>query len=145
MTDAQPTGVVVDTMVISWLFDDRPNPLADRYRVLIGPRPVLLAFHTVMELRYGALRAGWGELRRRRLERRIAELTVIQPDDKMITACAVLRVRCKQIGHALGDKLHDGDRWIAAATIRLGVPLVSHDRLFDRAPGLELITAIGDE
>lgn len=28
--------------------------------MLIGPRPVLLAFHTVMELRYGVLRAGWG-------------------------------------------------------------------------------------
>jgi hypothetical protein len=44
MTIAQPSGVVVDTMVISWLFDDRPNPLADRYRMLVGPRPVLLAF-----------------------------------------------------------------------------------------------------
>jgi predicted nucleic acid-binding protein len=98
-----------------------------------------------MELRYGVLRAGWGQLRRRRLERRIAELTVIQPDDKMITACANLRVRCAQIGHALGNKLHDGDRWIAAAAMRLSVPLVSHDGVFDGAPGLEFITAIGDE
>jgi predicted nucleic acid-binding protein len=46
-----------------------------------------------MELRYGALRAGWGELRRRRLERGIAELTVVQPDNKMITVCAELRQR----------------------------------------------------
>ncbi len=37
MTDARGPGVVVDTMVISWLFDDRPNPLAERYRDLIGP------------------------------------------------------------------------------------------------------------
>ena len=71
--------MVVDPMVISWLFDDRPNPLADHYRNLIGAQPVLLAFHTVMELRFGALRAGWGELRRRRLERRIAELTSCSP------------------------------------------------------------------
>ena len=62
----------------------------------------------------------------------------------MITAGANLRVRCKQIRHALGDKLHDGDRWIAAA-VRLGVPLVSHDRLLDAAPGLGLITAVDDE
>jgi predicted nucleic acid-binding protein len=67
MTGALPEGVVVDTMVISWLFDERPNPLAERYRDLIGPAPVLLAFQTVMELRFGVLRAGWGELRRRRL------------------------------------------------------------------------------
>lgn len=33
-----------------------------------------------------------------------------------ITACATLRVRCKQIGDPLGDKLHDGDRWIANRT-----------------------------
>jgi tRNA(fMet)-specific endonuclease VapC len=81
MTGASsPDVVVVDTMVISWLFDERPNLLADRYRDLIGSARVLLAFQTVMELRFGALRAGWGELRRRRLERGIAELTVTQPD-----------------------------------------------------------------
>jgi predicted nucleic acid-binding protein len=141
MTNAPPAGVVVDTMVISWLLDERPNLLAQRYRDLIGPAPVLLAFQTVMELRYGALRAGWGELRRRRLERRLAELTVLQPDDQMVLVCAQLRANCARAGHALGDKLHDGDRWIASAAIRLGLPLVSHDALFKGAPGLQLITA----
>jgi len=145
MTEARPSGVVVDTMVISWLFEDRPNPLADRYRELIGSEPVVLAFQTVMELRFGALRAGWGQLRRRRLERRIAEIAVVQPDDAMITACAELRMRCQQAAHALGDKLHDGDRWIAATAIRLGVPLASHDRLFNAAPGLQIITAAGTQ
>src|SRR5918995_1614992 len=141
MSEARAAGVVVDTMVISWMFDDRPNPLADTYRELIGSEPVVLAFQTVMELRFGALRAGWGELRRRRLERRIAEIAVVQPDDEMITLCAELRMQCQQAGHALGDKLHDGDRWIAATAIRIGVPLASHDRLFNGAPGLRLITA----
>lgn len=139
MTGAQQSAVVADTMVISWLFDDRPNRLADNYRMLIGTRQVLLAFQTSMELRYGALRAGWGDLRRRRLERRIGELTVADSDDEMTVACAHLRARCARIGHALGDKLHDGDRWIAAAAVRLGVPLVSHDKLFRGVPGLELI------
>ena len=110
MSDRPPAGVVVDTMVISWLFDERPNPLADRYRELIGDAPVVLAFQTVMELRFGALRAGWGELRRRDLDRRIAQLSIVQPDDEMITRCAQLRVECQRIGHALADKLHDGDR-----------------------------------
>jgi predicted nucleic acid-binding protein len=145
MTDAPAVGVVLDTMVISWLLDDRPNALADRYRVLIGTRPVLLSFQTVMELRFGALRARWGELRQRRLERRIAELTVVQPDDEMITACAKLRHRCEEVGHALGNKLHDGDRWVAATAIRLGVPLASHDGVFRSAPGLELITAAEEQ
>lgn len=138
-------GVVVDTMVISWLFDDRPNVLADRYLRLIGDQRVLLAFHSVMELRYGALQANWGELRYRRLERRIAELTVAQPDDDTIRVCAELRYNCRRVGHALADRRHDGDRWIAATAIRLAVPLVSHDGVFDGAPGLHLVTAAPSE
>jgi hypothetical protein len=62
MSGGPATGVVVDTMAISWLLNDRPEDLAGRYRDLIGANPVLLAFQTLMELRYGAPRAGWGEL-----------------------------------------------------------------------------------
>jgi predicted nucleic acid-binding protein len=102
MTAAPPTGVVVDTMVISWLFDERPNPLAERYRDLIGPAPVLLAFQTVMELRFGAIRAGWGELRRRQLERRLAQLTVLQPDDQMVLICAQLGPTASEPGMPSG-------------------------------------------
>jgi hypothetical protein len=35
MIHARPTGVVVDTMVISRLFNDRPNTVADSCRMLI--------------------------------------------------------------------------------------------------------------
>lgn len=138
MSAARATGVVVDTMVISLLLDDRPKDLADRYRELIGSTPMLLAFQTLMELRYGALRAGWGELRRRRLEQRVSRLTVVQPDDATVNACAELRQRCRVAGHALADKLHDGDRWIAATAIRLELELVSDDNLFVGTPGLQL-------
>jgi len=141
VTPAPLPPVVVDTMVVSWLFDSRPNLLADRYRELIGAAPVLLAFQTVAELRYGALRADWGELRRRRLERSVARLTVVQPDDEVLTAYAQLRADCRRVGHALGDKVHDGDRWIGATALRLGYALVSHDGLFRNVPGLRLITA----
>jgi predicted nucleic acid-binding protein len=140
MNDARRAGVVLDTMVVSWLIEDR-LPLAPRYRALVGSEPVLLAFQSVMELRFGALRAGWGELRRRRLERSIAALTVVQPDDEMITTCAELRNACRSAGHPLADKFHDGDRWIAATAIRLGCPLVSHDGIFRQTPGLQLVTA----
>jgi hypothetical protein len=59
----------------------------------------------------------------------------------MVLLCAQLRADCARAGHALGDKFHDGDRWIASAAIRLGLPLVSHDALLKGAPGLQLITA----
>jgi predicted nucleic acid-binding protein len=140
VTDARRAGVVVDTMVMSWLIEPERSPLADPYRELIGGRPTLVVFQTVMELRFGALNARWGELRRRRMERNLSRLTLIEADDQMATVCAQLRHRCVQIGHALGNKVHDGDRWIASAAIRLAIPLVSHDGVFAGTPGLEVLT-----
>jgi predicted nucleic acid-binding protein len=141
MSPTRPASVVVDTMVISWLLDEHSGRLAERYRALIAGRSIMLAFQTTMELRYGALHAGWGELRRRRLERRIAELTVIDSDDELSRICAELRQHCQRIGHPLGSKVHDGDRWVAAAAIRLGLPLVSHDQIFITAPRVQHLTA----
>ncbi len=43
----------------------------------------------------------------------------MQPDDEMITLCAELREACRRIGHPLGSKAHDGDRWIAATACDL--------------------------
>ena len=62
-------AVVVDTMVVSALINAvrQPDP-AMEYRTLIAGRPIVVAFSTVTELRYGSLKAGWGELRRRGLE-----------------------------------------------------------------------------
>lgn len=140
MTGRTAAGVIVDTMVLSWLLDDRPAELAAGYRELIGAAPMLVPFQALMELRYGTLKAGWGEMRRRRLERRIAQLTVAQPDDATITVCAELRERCRQAGHPLVHKQHDGDRWIAALAIRLELPLVSDDGVFVDAPGLQLLS-----
>jgi predicted nucleic acid-binding protein len=33
---------------------------------------------------------------------------------------------------------HDADRWIAATALRLGISLVSNDRIFEGTPGLVL-------
>lgn len=68
MSQGRSAAVVVDTMVMSAVVNAtrRPN-LASAYRSLIGGRPVLISFATVTELRYGAVKAGWGELRQRRV------------------------------------------------------------------------------
>jgi hypothetical protein len=97
-------------MVVNWVLDARSNPLAGRYRTVIGPAPVLLI---IPNGQGDALRdpaSGIGRTRRRRLERATAELTVVQPDDEMITTYPTLRAECQQIGQPLRDKPHDGDR-----------------------------------
>jgi tRNA(fMet)-specific endonuclease VapC len=78
------------------------------------------------------------------LEARIARLKVAGVDDRLTTTYAELKDHCLRTGHALGQKLHDGDRWIAATAIRYGIPLISDDSIFCNAPGLQLITELND-
>jgi len=60
--------------------------------------------------------------------------------DRSLWRSTQLRADCVDAGHALGQKEHTADRWIAATAIRLGIPLVSNDRIFAGAPGLQLET-----
>lgn len=133
-------AVVADTMVVSALLQAtrRPEPAA-RYRALIGDRPVVVSFVTITEIRYGARKAEWGQLRTRALERDLAKFSVAQPDDAMTVACAELRVQCEWSGRALGQKVHEADRWVAATAIRLNIALVSDDVVFRDVRGLRVV------
>ena len=141
MTEPVSPAVVVDTMVVSSLLNASRSPQrAAAYPSLIGGRPIVVSFVTVTELRYGAIKAGWGELRRRGLERDLARLVIVQPDDETMQECADLRARCERAGLALGQKVHEADRWIAATAIVLGVDLVSEDAVFRDVPRLTVIS-----
>jgi len=142
MTVAEQSNVVVvDTMVISAIIDAHRNPdRAVAYEALIAGRSAVVSFVTVTELRCGALRAGWGDLRRRTLERDLARLVVAQPDDEVILACASLRDRCHRAGQGLGQKLHEADRWVTATAIAYDVPLVSDDAIFRDVAGLTVLS-----
>ncbi len=54
-------AVVVDTMAVSALMNASRNPeRAAAYRRAINDDSILVSFVTITELRFGALRAGWG-------------------------------------------------------------------------------------
>lgn len=73
-----------------------------------------------------------------KLESRISRAEVVHTGRDLVLVCATLRVACEQRGHALGQREHEADRWIAATALRLNVPLVSDDRIFEAVPGLVL-------
>jgi hypothetical protein len=60
----------------------------------------------------------------------------------LVLVYAQLRVACERIGHALSQRDHDADRWVAATALRLGIPLVSNDAIFNNVPGLALETLL---
>lgn len=143
-TESSREPIVVDTGVFG--ADLVPgSALSELYEPILRARPAFVSFQTVAELLYGARRRGWGELRTRQLETRIAQAQVVYPGSELIEVHVRLRVACAESGHALADRVHDADRWIAATAIRLGIPLVSHDRIFEGTPGLELETRVRAE
>jgi len=127
--------VVVDTDVYSArLLPD--SPLALRYEPLLVGRLEVLSFQTVAELRYGALLRGWGTARLRRLDVAVASAEIVQTGPDLIRVFAELRVACERVGHALCQREHDADRWVAATALRLRISLVSNDHIFEGTPGL---------
>ena len=140
MTVTQSRGpVVVDTDVFSSrLVQD--SLLARRYEPLLAGRGELLSFQTVAEVRFGALLRGWGQARLRRMEAAFGRVRIQYAGSDLIRTYVELRVACHRAGHTLAQREHDADRWIAATAIRLGLPLVSNDGVFENAPGLVLET-----
>jgi len=132
--------VVVDTDVYSArLIPD--STLARRYEPLLVGRAEFTSFQTVAEVRYGALLRGWGDPRLRRMEAAFGRIEIVYSGPELIRTYAELRVACQRAGHALSQREHDADRWIAATAIRLGTPLVSNDGVFENTPGLVVETA----
>jgi len=74
------------------------------------------------------------------LESRVEFAEIVHTGPELLLTYAQLRVVCQRIGHALSQREHDADRWIAATSVRLGIPLVSNDSIFRDVPGLQLET-----
>lgn len=148
MSDQQPASrgpVVVDTGVFAVELLRRGAPLAASYRPLLEGRPFIVSFVTVAEVRFGAQLAGWGPPRLHRLEQRLARARIVWPGPELVAVHVDLRTACVRIGHALGQKEHDADRWVAATALWLDLPLVAHDRIFKNVPGLGLLTRLDGE
>jgi predicted nucleic acid-binding protein len=132
--------LVVDTGVFSAALSRRRRPSFEERVSLLRGNQLFLAPVTVAELRYGALIAEWGELRRGRLEAAIATTTVVPVTDSFLTTMANLRATCRRAGHPLAEQVHGNDLWIAATAVHLGEALVTADRVFSDVPGLALLT-----
>ena len=132
-------AVVVDTSVVSLLFNANLNTPYRRYRERIRGRERVVSFYTLEEMWFGAYSRNWGEARRHELAQHLRLYTVIWPDVELVERTARLRVRQEQQGRRLSAP----DAWIAATALMLGCPLATHDRDYSLVDGLALIDADG--
>lgn len=136
------SSVVVDTNVFTASLRGSRSPLAAQYTKHTVGRRIAVAPQTVAEARYGALVAGWGQRRLGELARTLSALAVLEVDGETTETVAQLRNQCRMIGHALHQRHHNADLWIAAAAVRWSLPLVAHDSVFVGCPGLDLRTEL---
>lgn len=128
------SAVVVDTMVVSYIF--KRKPLAGRYRPHLDGQTPVVSFMTVAELYEGALRDRWGAEKLARLERALRRYVIVPSSDRLARTFA--RVREERRHRTISV----GDAWIAATAMDLGVPLVTHDRGFGGISDLEVISEL---
>jgi predicted nucleic acid-binding protein len=64
----------------------------------------------------------------------VSDLAIVDTD-----VFASARAECRRAGHALANKQHMGDAWIAATALAYGLPLLSGDRIYAGVEGLHLL------
>lgn len=142
---ASTRTVLLDTDVWSHLYVRRSsvNPKLPLWRRSLLGRTLVVATQTRAELIGGVFMSNWGDERTRATLQLIDETPVVPVDESVIQAHARLSADAKRKGHALYDKVHTGDRWIAASAIAFDIPLLSADGIFRDAPGLKLLDGEG--
>lgn len=133
MSDAK---IILDTNIVSYLM--KGGPLAEAYAPHVQGRLLAIAFITVGEMYFGAENKNWGEKRRKELETTLRNFVVIPYDHEIARCYGRLVAERKRNGKHIAPN----DAWIAACTVRHGVPLVTHNaKDFEGITSLKVITA----
>ncbi len=133
--------VLLDTDVWSCLFSDsrKRDPRVEPWRELLMGRVVAIAMQTRAEVLAGALCAQWGESRMNALRAQLDAAATVPVNRDVAEAYAILTADLRLAGHALHQKDHTGDRWIAATALAIGADLLSGDGIYRGVPGLALL------
>jgi len=132
MSDAK---IILDTNIVSYLM--RGGREAEAYARLVQGKLLAIAFVTVGELYFGAENRNWGETKRKKLETTLRNFVVIPYDHEIARCYGRLVAERKRNGKPIAPN----DAWIAACTVRHGVPLVTHNvRDFEGISGLTVVT-----
>lgn len=138
MTEVGASLVDTDAFSILFIRRDSDDPRVSGWRTFLTGRRVLISFQTRAEVLSGIRIAGWGAQRQATTIEILDRTPTIRSDDEVIAAYARLTANCRSVGHALHNKEHTGDRWVAACAIAKGLNLLAGDGIYRNAPELEL-------
>lgn len=128
-------AVLLDTDVLSFLY--KGDSRAEIYRADLLRQKLCLSFQSVAELMLWSLKRNWGVERRQRLDAVLKHYLILPYDAAMSHHWAEITAHRLK----LGSPISCGDAWVAAAAIRFGLPLVTHNRKdYSDAPNLKVIS-----
>ncbi|MGH7215352.1 MAG: type II toxin-antitoxin system VapC family toxin [Tepidisphaeraceae bacterium] len=123
---------VIDTDVFSFIF--KKDSRASLYTPHLRGQRRALCFMTVAEAYRWSIRRSWSSGRTQELLDQISQYTVLPEDDEMAWHWA-------RVTSIKGRPIEPSDAWIAAAALRHGLPLVTHNRRhFEHISGLTVIS-----
>ena len=135
MTLSEVQPVIVDTSVVSILYNRIDNDVFQFYEQSLAGYELQVSFQTLEEIRFGAYLRNWGKRRICEMQEHLSQFDVVWPDSDVVDACARLRSQTRRAGRELSQ----ADAWIAATAATLECPLASDDRDFDDIPEISLI------
>jgi predicted nucleic acid-binding protein len=104
---------------------------------------VAIATQTRAEVLTGLKHHSLGERRAGAILAQLNRTPTLPVSEDVVQAYVSLSEAARRVGHAIGQKHHTGDRWIAATAIALNTPLLTGDRVYRDAPGLSLLDVEG--
>ena len=139
-TYSPSTPVVLDTDVWSCLFGNSKSHSLEQiqsWREFLDGKIAVIAVQTRAEVLVGL--TSLGDNRARPIRAALESLPTHPITEAVIQSYVSLTQRSRQVGHPLHQKIHTGDRWIAATAAALGAPLLTGDHMFRGAPGLTVV------
>ena len=118
-------GCVLDTSVLSLMYKNRPEFIP--YQKFQGTKVGFISFHSIAEMRSGALYNNWGIRKRMELEAFFRRFELVEYTSELADSWAEISSYAKRVGR----RLEAGDAWVAATAQLLEIPLLTHDKDFD--------------
>lgn len=140
LPNGEPARVLVDTDVFSEVYIKHPTAaLGTIWTQVLTGRTVVIAVQTEVELRAWPQLFGWNEKRTHALIEQVEAVPRIQVATIVQQAYVDLTAWSKHNGHAIHQKLHTADRWVASTALAHGFDLAAIDGICDDVAGLSLV------
>jgi len=132
-------AVLLDTNILSYAL--KHDTRYEAYREYVDESQPTLSFMTIAELYRWAEARNWGTRRRSRLGELISRFRVVHSDEPMCRHWSHVVAQCQRAGRRISTT----DAWVAAAALRHGLPLVTHNvKDFKPISELTILTADSD-